>query len=121
MKANGFRVLHNCMNLVFRDLITEPEEGSLTVDGPLHSQHSANQFLEQHHDNILSSPSTYKPSALSTHRRPSTQVSDPFEDEKINFTTSTQLSRYFKANSMNVCKGILSIRIIEQVFTSIQF
>ena len=77
------------MNLVFKDLITEPDEGSLTVDGPLHSQHSANQFLDQHHDNILASPSTFNHNALSTQRRQSTQASDPFEDEKLNFTTSS--------------------------------
>lgn len=40
---------------------------------------------------------------------------------KINFTNSNQLSRIFKRNSLNISKGILALRIIDQVFTSMQF
>ena len=40
---------------------------------------------------------------------------------KINFTDSKQLSRYFKQNTLNISKGILALRVVDQVFKSMQF
>ena len=46
------------------------------------------------------------------------QKQDP---NKINFTNASQLSNYFQRDSLNVCKGILALRIVDLIFKSIQF
>ena len=104
VKAGGFQVLLNCMNIVFQDL-----ENSNNLNLFKHSldQDSEQKELLVARKTILSSMVNKKDLEADL--------------DLINFTNSKTNSHYFKRNSRNVSIGILSLKILDLVFRSMQF
>ena len=95
IKADGLKVLLNCMKLVFKELIKGDSEKK--------------QKLEQN-------PKLVVLSSLSREEYEKRVIAPIAMADSANYTNSDTNSRYFKRNSEYICTGILSLKILDLIF-----
>jgi hypothetical protein len=110
-KANGFAVMHNCLNLIFKELVIDDLDFSIDNSIPIEQPTSdLLKMLGIQNNQAIVPSSTMKKKPLT-----------PDEENMVNFTSSKTNSSYFKRNSMNVRQGILALKVFDLLFNKMQF
>ena len=94
IKADGLRILLNCMKLVFKELLIKQQNDGQPIS-PLKNSIYRQSIVLQNYENVPASK---------------------LMADNPNYTNSDTNSRYFRRNSEYVCMGILSLKVLDLIF-----